>query len=812
MYPEKNKMVLSLNCLILGQASDKSFTQDIGEKYCDDSDVEVEFSDFKVSHFKEKLFHEQIIKNIIQEKNEMELWKVNSQKVVEEENNLKDFTESDIEDKLGGKKMDPRFLLKDYFKAKETNIRDIHVFIVSSSTDYLYKRPRLDFNNIPLDLGQSPTQLLHTGGCSWDYQESSELEQELRKEVRGLYNVFKENKREKTNTPIFFMTSGAGCGKSRNATELPKILRKIFKDDPELEPRFQEALIINISFENGTRINTKEECNANDVIAKRMLYQLQNQGLHWVNIRDDKQPLSTINILERCAKEKKVAIKELTVILVVDGLQTALINPDDGMKKDSLFYSLMTEISVLVINKQSPLIIACCTATLARPFHEVVQVSHQKRVFLQIRSLDSPKEKNEPVFKNTPLLNMLVSDMGGNGRALEALQSAIKGVDFENSSFLSIAEQVYYKLKDHYCEWINYTRYLTPVLRAIMTHTKLVLSAPIPGTDILPEELSKLGLVKLEKQDDLSDKGTLTCPYIWLWLMANASGDSILRNWNFKYYSEIQNKEDPTIPPGCQFWQHFEHFIASFRVLKSNVFEINQEIELQDIHAGARHNFGSATIRNVPLSLKRAIRRESTKSSAYSTNKTVTCKEGDDQIDIDLTDASVCIINGWSAPAGDSFCPIYLAGSTQQSHTVFHTECHQYKCYESTIVNQTTFNEEYKKASDKGDVFLFYTRGPSNVPNLPLLSAIVDRNNWKLYFGPFVGRAFLLTRSDKFNINNCSKSEMTSIHGIGSKRADLLMSNRPYRDLEDCIARTNIPCNFLINFQFGATPSSTSPN
>ncbi|PKB99105.1 hypothetical protein RhiirA5_505883 [Rhizophagus irregularis] len=482
---------------------------------------------------------------------------------------------------------------------------------------------------------------------------------------------------------------------------------------------------------------------------------------------------------------------------------------DDGMKKDSLFYSLMTEISLLVINKQSPLIIACCTATLARPFHEIVQVSHQKRVFLQIRSLDSPKKKNEPVFKNTPLLNMLVSDMGGNGRALEALQSAIKGVDFENSSFLSIAEQVYYKLKDHYSEWINYTRYLTPVLRAIMTHTKLVLSAPIPGTDILPEELSKLGLVKLEKQDDLSDKGTLTCPYIWLWLMANASDDSILRNWNFKYYSEIQNKEDPTIPPGCQFWQHFKHFIASFRVLKSNVFEINQEIELQDIHAGARHNFGSATIRNVPLSLKRAIRRESTKSSAYSTNKTVTCKEGDDQIDIDLTDASVCII---SAPAGDSFCPIYLAGSTQQSHTVFHTECHQYKCYESTIVNQTTFNEKYKKASDKGDVFLFYTCGPSNVPNLPLLSAIVDRNNWKLYFGPFVGRAFLLARSDKFNINNCSKSEMTSIYGIGSKRADLLMSNRPYRDLEDCIARTNIPRNFLINFQFGATPSSTSPN
>ncbi|CAB4404479.1 unnamed protein product [Rhizophagus irregularis] len=386
-----------------------------------------------------------------------------------------------------GTMMESSFEFKEYFNNddKKPKPRYLHVFIVpivTPATDYLNKRPRLDFNNIPLDLGRSPTPLLYTGGCSWDYQESPELEQELRKEVLGLYNVFKEDKQ--THRPFLWHLVP-------NATELPKILRKIFKDDPKLEPRFQEALIFNISLENGTRINTAEELNANDIIAKRMLYQLQNQGLHWVNIRDDKQPLSTVNILERCAKEKKVALRELTVILIVDGLQTALINPDDDMKKESLFYSLMTEISLLATNILSPLVIACCTATLARPFHET----------------------NEPVFKNTPLLNMLVSDMGGNGRALEALQLALEGVDFENVSFVSIAEQVYHKLRDHYSEWIGHTRYLTPLLRAIMTHTNLVVSAPIPGTNILPEELSKLGLVKLEKQDDLSDKGTLTCPY-----------------------------------------------------------------------------------------------------------------------------------------------------------------------------------------------------------------------------------------------------------------------------------------------------------
>ncbi len=61
--------------------------------------------------------------------------------------------------------------------------------------------------------------------------------------------------------------------------------------------------------------------------------------------------------------------------------------------------------------------------------------------------------------------------------------------------------------------------------------------------------------------------------------------DSILCHWNFKYYSEIQaNNGNPTIPPCCQFLQHFKHFIAFFHVLKSNIFEIDKEIKLQVIH------------------------------------------------------------------------------------------------------------------------------------------------------------------------------------------------------------------------------------
>jgi hypothetical protein len=167
--------------------------------------------------------------------------------------------------------------------------------------------------------------------------------------------------------------------------------------------------------------------------------------------------------------------------------------------------------------------------------------------------------------------------------------------------------------------------------------------------------------------------------------------------------------------------------------------------------------------------LAKATRQQSTKSSAYSANKTVNCKRGNDQINLNLEDASVCIINGSSAPAGDSFCPIYFANSSQ-----LHIKSQQCKCLKATTVNQTTFNEEREKACDKDDIFILYTCGRSNVESLSPLSAIVDRDCWKPYFGPFVGRAFLLVENDKFNANNCTRTQLTSVFGIGVRRAKLL--------------------------------------
>ncbi|EXX56133.1 uncharacterized protein OCT59_002576 [Rhizophagus irregularis] len=136
-------MVFSLNCIILGDTT--TFPITLGKIVILD-DIQYDISEFRISNLKRYIFSKKKESKLngISDPDDLNLWQVNVSK-----------------DKLE---------------------------VFSTSTDYLYKRPRLDFNNIPLDLGQSPTQLLHTGGCFWDYQESSELEQELRKEVRGLYN------------------------------------------------------------------------------------------------------------------------------------------------------------------------------------------------------------------------------------------------------------------------------------------------------------------------------------------------------------------------------------------------------------------------------------------------------------------------------------------------------------------------------------------------------------------------------------------------------------------------------------------------
>ncbi|CAG8674745.1 1710_t:CDS:1, partial [Paraglomus occultum] len=76
--------------------------------------------------------------------------------------------------------------------------------------------------NLPEDLEyRPPSPLLKTEGLTWDYQKSDDFVKILKNSVADYYSTYKEGKLDKTTTPLYFMASGAGSGKSHNATELP---------------------------------------------------------------------------------------------------------------------------------------------------------------------------------------------------------------------------------------------------------------------------------------------------------------------------------------------------------------------------------------------------------------------------------------------------------------------------------------------------------------------------------------------------------------------------------------------------------------
>ncbi|CAJ0847839.1 13451_t:CDS:2 [Entrophospora sp. SA101] len=346
-----------------------------------------------------------------------------------------------------------------------------------------------------------------------------------------------------------------------------------------------------------------------------------------------------------------------------------------------------------------PFVIGCCTTTLSRPFHVFMSASHQKRV-----------------------------DMGGHGRALEALNEALNDNDLDKVSFLTIMEGVYAKLSDLYNEWINQTSYLKPILCIILTQ-----------------------------------------------VIVEANKDPTLQSWNFKYYQEVQHNEDLLVPPGCQYWQHFEEFIGRIRVLKSQVFDPNQHVDLKEIHSGAWHNFEDIKIINKALTLEKATVWTSTKSSCGT--RTVQCEK----VNVQLAEASHCIINKPNAPYGDCFCPIYIANSQN-----FCIESHQCKLIKaSAAINEQLFMEEYNKAAEPGtDVFIFFTTGKCDISSLPPRSAIVDSKVWNSYFGPFSGRAFIYSQQNPPNINKAVYTVLTAITGIGTKHADVIMDERKKVNLQ----------------------------
>ncbi|GES74357.1 crinkler (CRN) family protein, putative [Rhizophagus clarus] len=578
-----------------------------------------------------------------------------------------------------------------------------------------------------------PLPLLNTTGSDWEYQPDISLKQTLKMEIKEHYKQVLLGKFDKTNIPIYFFLSGAGTGKSRNASEFRKTAISCF-------------------YENGTYLRPKED-DPLRAVGSRMLFQLlrEEMSLNDVLFRYEAPfPMSVISLV---AKHENRDMKDIMVILVVDGMQKLM---------------------------------------------NAVALSHRKRVYLPVASLKSPEYRQGknlvPVFEKKDIMNILVEDCGGHGRALEVLSECMAGRSIVNCNIEDLMHDLRVRLTDRYKEAIWKSRSdAKTIARAILTRSLLYVDKPVPKTEKKPDQFVQCGLIRFERKNE-APSGYFTAPYIWFWIFAEISKeweDPILRDWTFADYKEQQ---DILSSSRSKPWQSFENFVAFFRCLKSAVIEENEPTTISEVHAGARLN-GDVKFINHKLHLQFTKHQTDTNSENNPASEwNVKCN---DTI-VDVQEFKHCIINAPSSPYGDAFLPL------DQLDAKSLNEIHQYKHTQKSI-SQELYQTERKGSSSENDFFILFTTSEDCDIELPKRSGIVDGKVFSDYFGPFTGRAYRSVEPSfvpKVNINTASLNQLYKVYLIGKKRANLIISKRPFNSIIEANLKTKIPRKILQNLSF----------
>ncbi|CAJ0631057.1 8514_t:CDS:2 [Entrophospora sp. SA101] len=133
-------------------------------------------------------------------------------------------------------------------------------------------------------------------------------------------------------------------------------------------------------------------------------------------------------VLQLIARYEKKDMKQISVILVVDGLQNFVTTLDDGLNQDSAFYQTLIEIGnlALIISLQPP-------TTL------------QNDIVI-------------PVFQqDNHIIKLLVDDCGGHGRALEVLAETLKDKNINECNIDNLMHHLCSNIIYHYEDAFNIT-------------------------------------------------------------------------------------------------------------------------------------------------------------------------------------------------------------------------------------------------------------------------------------------------------------------------------------------------------------------
>ena len=586
---------------------------------------------------------------------------------------------------------------------------------------------------------RDPFGLLGTIGANWDYVGIEDLQKQLRKPLTELCQN-KGNGEDKMLHPLFLVVAAPGQGKSRFLQEFHRLA-----DDTGVinsSSYGQRFLQFQLTLENGQKVDAFYDKSPQTILASRMLWQLLAKAdftrFGWAGLPPNftfaqlRAEVATEGILvdeviQALEKGEGLSGAKWSLSLALDGLHN-LPGSEDMSSKSTTFYQTMQAVCQLVNRDVGPLVVGVISATTRVGVASSLADSPQQRAFIRLPRVEVVQRNGTDVFNfsGNKILELVQSDMGGHGRALEQLEAI--GIQDPRSAE-NVVQRVRVELFKAYPSAIP-TDFL-PVLKAALAGKWLNLDETVGGQN--PE---KLQLVQLE----YSSSGKLVR------LLLALVEEQQLQDWALLDYRDINDKPDPN---GFDW----ETFLVRFRALKSLVWNDGESVSLSDLHAGALINsaaFGGRCVKNRPLQIVTAKGWTATNAQHFGLKKGQRGTIGPDGQtaltgeDLQNGNYSYIVRNAKSAPAADFAALLEDAGGNPFS------ECGQAKQGQAMVDNQV-IQDERAKSCDADDVLILFCTEEKHIQqqDLPPMTGIVQPAQWREYFGPYVGRAWAMQQDNK---------------------------------------------------------------
>ena len=566
----------------------------------------------------------------------------------------------------------------------------------------------------------------------------------MRQSLPEHYAKWKNGEKDKEGHPLFIVLGAPGTSKSRTLQEIPKLLGQLSADfEDELNKKISSAYVINLTFENGHSELVTNPCDPAIEFGARLMGQL-GANFH--------TQLTLTEALAELARIQGKELRDMAIILAVDGLQGLPGGKpgDSGWQdSDSAFHRGMRIVADLVNGKVGAFVIGAvsCSTMVPGEATDMLAVTRQRREIITPKPLTSVQRSGNPVFDES--LRLLVSDMGGLGAALVALKEAIDlwKQDSQHDEDLSkLFQHAQTKLVEQYPAYCKLP--------------KAVIGAALMGTWIDPEcDFKDCGkpakcclctLVTLQYNDE--GRARFVVPYVLLALKG-------FMGYNFDDYREQKDQLKQFVT--AMHWRAFEEAVACYWHMKSHVFE-EGDISLGELHRGATMNTSTG------------------KQKCFSKPFKLRCSEHKVQNLNEHSDFDYVVVNAAGAAGPDVIQPL----SSGRAKKLFCAG--QMKNFAVQQLTEKLFNDEHAKANAKDHFFIAITTGNAAKDlksgcGLPDSTAIVDKSNYREYFGPFAFRMF----DTHIDLNTSSSVTLRLIEGVGHKIANTIVKCRPYKAPED---------------------------